>query len=45
MMVEKLQPGDVFPDITLTSVDGSEINLPADLTSPFTVVLFYRGHW
>ncbi|MFQ3347116.1 MAG: hypothetical protein ACKVKR_11335 [Pseudomonadales bacterium] len=44
-MTTKLQPGDLFPDITLSGVDGSEINLPADLSSPFTVVLFYRGHW
>ena len=45
MMTNKLQLGDMFPDITLKSVDGSEINLPADLNSPFTVVLFYRGLW
>jgi len=44
-MTTKLQPVDLFPDITLSGVDGSEINLPADLSSPFTVVLFYRGHW
>jgi peroxiredoxin len=44
-MSNKLQPGDMFPGITLNTVDGREINLPADLNSPFTVVLFYRGHW
>ncbi len=45
MSTVKLTSGDLFPDMTLTGVDGSDINLPADLSTPYTAVLFYRGHW
>ena len=44
-MADKLNPGDSFPEITLTTISGSSIQLPADLDTPFTIVLFYRGHW
>ena len=44
-MADKLNPGDSFPEITLTTTSGSSIQLPAALDTPFTIVLFYRGHW
>ena len=45
MMAQKLNPGDIFPEITLHAVGGDEIQLPGDLDSPMTIVLFFRGHW
>ena len=44
-MAEKLDAGDQFPDMTLNLVGGGSVTLPADLTSNYNVVLFYRGHW
>ena len=44
-MTTMLTSGDQFPDITLTSTDGNSIALPKDLETPYTIVLFYRGHW
>lgn len=43
--MSKLNPSDIFPELTLNLVGGGSFSLPADLTSPMTVVLFYRGHW
>ncbi|MCH2346571.1 MAG: hypothetical protein MK299_04150 [Pseudomonadales bacterium] len=45
MMAQKLNPGEIFPEITLHVVGGNEIQLPGDLDSPMTIVLFFRGHW
>ena len=44
-MAEKLHQGDLFPDITLTTTVGTSVQLPADLDTPYTIALFYRGHW
>ena len=44
-MTTMLTSGDQFPDISLTSVTGDTLSLPADLETPYTIVLFYRGHW
>ena len=44
-MALKLDAGDSFPDITLNLVGGSTLNLPGDLKSNYSIVLFYRGHW
>ena len=44
-MADKLNPGDSFPDIALTTTVGDSIKLPADLDTPYTIALFYRGHW
>lgn len=44
-MAEKLNMGDIFPDMTLNLVGGGSVNLPADLDAKYTMVLFYRGHW
>ena len=44
-MAEKLNLLDTFPNITLSLVGGGTMSLPEDLTSPYAIVLFYRGHW
>jgi peroxiredoxin len=44
-MADKLQSGDVLPTLTLQLAGGGEVTLPHDLTTPYGVVLFYRGHW
>jgi hypothetical protein len=44
-MAEKLNTGDVFPNLTLDLVDGSKLDLPAGLDARYKVILFYRGHW
>jgi peroxiredoxin len=40
-----LNPGDHFPPITITPVDGDPLEIPAALTGEFAVILFYRGSW
>ena len=44
-MPSKLNAGDSFPAMTLNLVGGGTVNVPADLDSKYTVLLFYRGHW
>lgn len=44
-MAQKLDAGDSFPEMTLNLVDGGTLQLPADLKSSYSIVLFYRGHW
>ena len=44
-MTDKLSAGDQFPSIALNIQDGSSINLPDDISTPYALVLFYRGHW
>lgn len=44
-MAQQLEPGDTFPELTLHSAGGGTITLPADIDTPYAVVLFYRGHW
>lgn len=41
----RLAPGDLFPSITVTPVDGEPIQLPDAFAGHFAVVLFYRGSW
>ena len=41
----RLEPGDAFPAITVTPVDGAPLRLPDDLAGRFAVVLFNRGAW
>jgi peroxiredoxin len=40
-----LEPGDHFPPITTTPVDGEAIDLPDALAGHFAVILFNRGAW
>jgi len=44
-MAEKLSGGDVFPLMQLALAGGGSMALPSDLTSGYSVILFYRGHW
>ena len=44
-MANKLGQGDLFPPLTLNLVGGGRIDLPANLTAKYNVILFYRGHW
>ena len=40
-----LEPGDHFPPITITPVDGEAIDLPDALAGHFAAILFNRGSW
>jgi peroxiredoxin len=40
-----LQPGDVFPPLSLPQVGGGSLTLPDALAGGFGVILFYRGSW
>ena len=44
-MAHKRGAGDRFPAMTLTLTDGGTVSLPDDLSSDYSVILFYRGHW
>ena len=44
-MAEKLNLLDPFPQIALSLVGGETVTLPDDITTPYAIVLFYRGHW
>ena len=43
--MEKLTGGNVFPELTLDLAGGGTLNLPGDLETPLTILLFYRGYW
>ena len=44
-MTEKLDMGAAFPSMTLDLCGGGQFAVPGDLSSDYTVVLFYRGQW
>lgn len=44
-MAEKLGSGATLPALTLKLVSGGTTTVPADLTTEFGILLFYRGHW
>jgi len=44
-MTAKLASGDSFPNMSLALVGGGNIELPSDLKTTYSVILFYRGHW
>jgi peroxiredoxin len=44
-MAQKLDAGDSFPAMTLNLVGGGTLELPADLKSNYSIIIFYRGHW
>lgn len=44
-MSEKLDAGSQFPATTLKLLDGGRTTIPDDLTTPYAVLLLYRGHW
>ena len=41
----KLSAGDPFPELTVSTVDGRSIILPADLEGSDAILLFYRAWW
>jgi len=43
--IEKLAPGDPFPELRLNTLGGNEMVLPHDIQTEYAIVLFYRGHW
>jgi peroxiredoxin len=40
-----LQPGDTFPQLSLSVSGGGTVTVPDALAGGFGVVLFYRGSW
>jgi peroxiredoxin len=40
-----LNPGDPFPQLTISTTDGQTLALPDAFAGDFAVVLFYRGAW
>lgn len=44
-MGEKLNTGDIFPQMTLQLAGGGTLALPDGPAAKYTVILFYRGHW
>ncbi|MEM7129289.1 MAG: hypothetical protein AAF702_23355 [Chloroflexota bacterium] len=41
----KLDQGDQFPNMSISMVDGTTLNLPTDLSAELTIFLGYRGKW
>lgn len=44
-MSNRLDAGDRFPSLRLELTNGRALPVPDELTSRYTVLLFYRGHW
>jgi peroxiredoxin len=44
-MAQQLLPGDSFPNYEVQTVAGRTLNIPADLTGEYAVIIFYRGVW
>jgi peroxiredoxin len=40
-----LNPGDPFPELTITTADDQTLTLPRAFAGDFAVVLLYRGAW
>jgi len=43
--MRRLGPGDPFPPMTAAAVAGNTMTLPADLSTPYGILLTYRAHW
>ena len=43
-MGEKLDAGDIFPDLEVNVVGGGNFNLKDNLDARYNIVLLYRGH-
>ncbi len=41
----QLSPGDLFPQLTVSTTSGVDLTVPNDFAGDFGVVLFYRGSW
>lgn len=44
-MSTRLDVGDRFPSLRLELTDGRTLQVPDELGSQYTVLLFFRGHW
>jgi len=40
-----LNPGDLFPQLTVSTTGGVDLTVPKEFAGDFGVVLFYRGSW
>lgn len=40
-----LNPGDPFPQLTISTADGRPVTIPDAFAGDFAVILFYRGSW
>jgi hypothetical protein len=45
VVADKLNLLDSFPSLTLNVAGGGSVTLPDDISTPYAIVLFYRGHW
>jgi hypothetical protein len=43
--MKRLHPGDPFPRLSAAKVGGGTVMLPADLSTPYGIVLTYRAYW
>jgi hypothetical protein len=43
--MQRLNPGDPFPILAAVTVAGRTMALPADLATPYGILLTYRAHW
>ena len=44
-MNTRLQNGDRFPDLSISTVGGGQVVLPRDVEGFYSVILFYPGAW
>lgn len=44
-MTSLLKPGDTFPELKLELTNGRTLSTPDGLSSDFSMVIFFRGHW
>ena len=44
-MHSRLQNGDRFPDLSVSTIGGGQMALPRDVEGSYSVILFYRGAW
>jgi hypothetical protein len=44
-MGNKLDAGDIFPDLQVNVVGGGIFDLKKNLDTRYNIVLLYRGHW
>ncbi len=44
-MADKLDAGDVLPELTLKLVGGETLSVPDGIDADYAVLLFYRGYW
>ena len=44
-MGQKLDSGDLFPDLNVNIVGGNTFNLKENLDAKYNIILLYRGYW